>query len=91
MTNRSWSAGPFAHALALDGWSARSSWGFNPELECYWAELWRADTDRGPAVRIGVEHLVTTVDGLAAALALAGRMPGADAFLALTAWSRAAA
>ena len=78
-------AEPFAHAVALDGWSARSVWGYDPHLECYWAELWRSDTDGGPAVRIGVEHLVTTVDGLADAMALAGRIPGVDAFLALTA------
>jgi hypothetical protein len=82
---RSRGAEPFAHALALDGWSARSVWGYDAELECYWAELWRADTDRGPAVRIGVEHLVTTVDGLAGAMATAGRVPGTIAFLALTA------
>ena len=87
MRTSGWSRGAeqFRHALALDGWSARSVWGYDPELECYWAELWRADTDRVPAVRIGVEHLVTTVDGLAGAMASAGRIPGAAAFLALTA------
>ena len=85
MAKRSWGAEPFAYALVLDGWSDRSVWGYSPELECYWAELWRLDTDRSPAVRIGVEHLVTTVNGLAGAIALAGRMPGAEAFLALTA------
>lgn len=85
MTQSPWGAEPFAHALALEGWSARSTWGFDPELECYWAEMWRADSDRDPAVRIGVEHLVTTVDGLAGAMTVAGRIPGTEAFLALTA------
>lgn len=75
----------FAHGIALDGWSPRSAWGYDPELECYWAELWRGDTDEAPAVKIGVEHLVTTVDGLAAAVSQVGRLRGGEAFLALTA------
>ena len=76
---------PFAHPIALDGWSPRSAWGYDPDLECYWAELWRRDADAGPAVRIGVEHLVTTVEGLAAAVQQVGRLRGGEAFLALTA------
>lgn len=78
-------AEPFAHSVVLDGWSARSVWGYDPDLECYWAELWRSSADRVPAVRIGVEHLVTTVDQLAGAMALWVELPAADAYLALTA------
>ncbi len=75
----------FAHRILLDGWSPRSAWGYDPDLECYWAELWRGDADPAPAVRIGVEHLVTTVDGLAAAVSQQGCLRRGEAFLALTA------
>ncbi len=78
-------AGPFARSIALPGWSSRSAWGFDAELECFWAELWREDADERPAVRIGAEHLVPTVTGLARAVAGAAGLPPEEAFLALTA------
>jgi hypothetical protein len=77
--------GRFAHPIVLDGWSPRSVWGYDPDLECYWAELWRTDADPVPTIRVGVEHLVTTVDGLAAAVSQLGRVRRGDAFMALTA------
>lgn len=77
--------GSFRRALALPGWSPRSSWGYDPSLECYWAELWRLDGDHEPAVRIGADHLVPTVTGLARAVSLGVGVPDVDAYLALTA------
>lgn len=82
MTGRA--AVPFARTIALEGWSPRSAWGFDAELECFWVELWR-DGEVEPAVHIGAEHLVPTVPVLARAVArVAGLRPEA-AFLALTA------
>lgn len=78
-------AGDFRHGMALPGWSGRSSWGFDVELECFWAELWRAEADVEPTVRIAREHLVPTVTGLARALGAAAGVPAEEAFLALTA------
>lgn len=83
MTGRA--AGAFARAIALPGWSPRSAWGFDAELECFWAELWRADGDAEPAVRIGAEHLVPSVPGLARAVGRAAGLGPEAAFLALTA------
>jgi len=69
----------------LPGWSARSGWGFDSELECFWAELWRTDADAGPAVRVAPDHLVPTVTGLARAVGFAAGLPPGDALVALTA------
>ena len=78
-------AGAFCRGLDLAGWSLRSQWGFDPELECYWAELWRADADARPAVRISPAHLVPTMSGLARAVASATGAGVDEAFLGLTA------
>lgn len=78
-------AGGFRRGLSLPGWSARSAWGFDAELECFWAELWRADADAAPAIRIAPEHLVPTMPGLARALGVAAGLPAEEAFVALTA------
>lgn len=74
---------PFERSLVVDGWSGRSRWGFDVVLECYWAELWPADD--GPAVRVGSEHLITTLEGLCRALAREARVRADEAYLALTA------
>ena len=78
------SCGAFARDLVLPGWSRRSSWGYDVELECYWVELWR-DEEPGPRVRIGPEHLISTVPALARAMAFALEVAEVDAYLALTA------
>lgn len=78
-------AGAFRRGLTLPGWSMASSWGFDAELECFWAELWPADAEAGPVVRVSREHLVPTVTGLARAVGAAVGVPADDAFLALTA------
>lgn len=74
---------PFERPLVVRGWSARSRWGFDPALECFWAELW--PESGGAPVRIGPEHLVPTVDGLARVLGVAVALDGDEAYLALTA------
>lgn len=71
----------FVRDGVLPGWSAR--WGFDPVLEGYWAELLR--DGGGPAVRISADHLITTVAGLARAVAFATAVPDTEAYLALTA------
>lgn len=78
-------AGAFEHGLALPGWSPRSSWGYDATLECFWAELWRADDDAEPSVRIAPDHLVPTVTGLARAVGLTLGVRDVEAYLALTA------
>lgn len=75
---------PFERPLVLAGWAPGSRWGFDPGLECYWVEL-APRAGSGTAVRVGPEHLITTLDGLARALArVAGAQP-TEAYLALTA------
>ena len=69
--------------LVLRGWSARSRWGYDPRLECFWLELWPETC--GAPVRIGPEHLVPTVDGLARVLTWALALEPDEAYLALTA------
>lgn len=77
------SHGAFERPLVLPGWSVRSRWGRDTRLECLWLELW--PEGGGAPVRIGAEHLVATVDGLARALAAAVSVEPVDAYLALTA------
>lgn len=69
---------------SLPGWSRRSVWGFDASLEGYWAELWREDGDLLPGVRIGPEHLIATLEGLARALARVTGVSADDLFVALT-------
>ena len=75
----------FACDLALPGWSERSAWGYDAVLECFWVELWRDGDDAGPAVRISPEHLISTMSGLARAMAFAVEVGDDEAYLALTA------
>lgn len=73
----------FARGVALPGWSAGSRWGYDAVLECYWADLL---PDEGVQdVRIGPEHLLGTMSGLARAVALRLGVRDDDVFLALTA------
>jgi len=75
----------FERRLALPGWSP-SSWGYDPALECFWAEL-RPEPGRGSpggTVLISRDHLITTLPGLARAVASRARVPHAAALLALT-------
>lgn len=74
-------AEPFVRRLPLAGWSP-SSWGYDPSLECFWAEL-RPDDGAAP-LRIGPDHLIVTLPGLARAVARTARVPDAAAYLALT-------
>lgn len=88
-------AARFERPLPLPGWSP-SSWGYDPTLESFWAEL-RPDLPAGlaasgapavpavPAVLISRDHLITTLPGLARAVARSARVPDATAYLALTA------
>ena len=83
--------GRFVRVLDLPGWSP-STWGYDPALESYWAELRPAGPARpdehraatGP-VLISRDHLITTLPGLARAVARTAHVPAAAAFLALTA------
>lgn len=78
----------FERPLVLDGWSPSSRWGYDAALECYWAELRSVSSpgEAGAAVlRVGPEHLVTTLAGLSRALgAMLGTSPDRP-YLALTA------
>ena len=77
---------PFRRPVRLEGWAAGSAWGYDAVLECYWAELVPVhDTACAEVVRIGPEHLLTTVTGLARAVAFATGAGDTDAYLALTA------
>lgn len=71
----------FERAARVPGWDA-SRWGYDAVLECFWAELARPG---GEVVRIGPEHLLTTVPALARAVALRARLDWTAAYLALTA------
>jgi len=42
--------------INLPGWSDQSIWGYDPTLECYWAQLWR-DEDNTDAPRISISSL----------------------------------
>lgn len=75
------SRSPFERVALVPGWAA-ARWGYDGVLECFWAEL---VDPRGEVVRIGPEHLLTTVTALARALALSARVPEEEAYLALTA------
>lgn len=71
------------HAFVAPGpLRLQGSWGYDHALECFWAEV-TLPGGRG-VVRVGVEHLVPTLTGLARVLA--GRLGVAsdDVFVALT-------
>ncbi|WP_182111273.1 MULTISPECIES: hypothetical protein [unclassified Actinotalea] len=73
---------PFERPTAVPGWRA-SRWGYDPALECYWAELAR-DAD-GRVLRLGPERLLTTVPALARAVGHVTGVGDDVAYLALTA------
>lgn len=73
---------PFERPIAVPGWPA-SRWGYDVALECFWAEL--GDGPAGHVVRIGPEHLLTTVPALARAVGHVAGVDGDVAYLALTA------
>ena len=73
---------PFTRSFLLPG-REPGSWGFDGVLECYWAEL--PAPAGGGAVRVGPEHLLTTVPALARALAREAGAGDLDVYLALTA------
>ncbi|NCT90930.1 hypothetical protein GXB85_08225 [Cellulomonas sp. APG4] len=71
------------HAFVAPGphpWGG--SWGYDRVLECFWAEV--AFPDERGVVRVGVEHLVPTLAGLARVLAAHVGVPGDEVFVALT-------
>lgn len=76
----------FVRPLVLPGWSP-SSWGYDPALECFWAELHPDDAAGSgrSSVLISRDHLITTLPGLARAVARTARVPDETALLALTA------
>ena len=79
----------FERSLALPGWSP-SRWGYDPALESFWAELRPDPVDAlaGPergTVLISRDHLITTLPGLARAVARSTRVADAAALRALTA------
>lgn len=79
----------FERPLPLPGWSP-STWGYDPALESFWAEL-RPDATAGgadppaAAVLISRDHLITTLPGLARAVARSARVADVAALRALTA------
>ena len=75
---------PFVRPLTLPGWSP-SSWGYDARLECFWAELRPEQAGGAGVLRIGPDHLITTVPGLARALARTAGVQQAAAYRALTA------
>lgn len=78
---RSRARAPFERVARVPGF-AGSRWGYDGVLECFWAEL---VAPGGEVVRIGPEHLLTTVPALARAVAHRGHVDPAQAYLALTA------
>ena len=77
----------FSRKLDLPGWDGASRWGYDAELECYWAEIRSGGRSSAcePDRRVGPEHLVATVGGLARAVAFAADVDDSEAYLALTA------
>ena len=85
---------PFDRHIDLPGWSPASRWGYDAVLECFWAELLADESDgaavrigaaQNGAVRIGAEHLIPTLTGLARAVAFAAEIGDGEVYLALTA------
>ncbi|HEY3436687.1 MAG TPA: hypothetical protein VGK35_03255 [Actinotalea sp.] len=77
----------FTRDLSLPGWDGASRWGYDAVLECYWVELRSPGRSQAslPDLAIGPEHLLTTLSGLARAMAFAAEVDDSDAYLALTA------
>lgn len=88
----------FDRPLVVAGAAGSSRWGYDPDLECYWAEVHvdgspgEAGGTAGPVTAragavmatIGTEHLLLTLDSLARTLAAVLGVPDQDAYLALT-------
>ena len=59
----------FCEALWLPGWSHRSTWGYDEQMDTYFAQLWRdGDTDDDPTVWISGCHPIGTEMSLARAI-----------------------
>lgn len=52
----------FREALCLPGWSDQSVWGYDEQMDTYFAQLWRdSDTNDDPTVWIsGVDQIGTS-------------------------------
>jgi|SRR5665647_982928 len=77
--------GAYGSDINLPGWADQSIWGYDPLLECYWAQLWRDEdrTDR-PRVWISTHHLIPTMALLTRLLADALDLPEVQVVRALT-------
>ena len=71
--------------INLPGWADQSIWGYDPLLQCYWAQLWRDEdrTDR-PHIWISSYHLIPTLDLLVHLVAEAVDQPVDDVYVAMT-------
>ncbi len=71
--------------INLPGWAEQSIWGYDPLLQCYWAQLWRDEdrTDR-PRTWISSDHLIPTMDLLVRLVAEATDHPVDEVDLAMT-------
>lgn len=69
--------------LPLPGWSARSCWGWDPSLECFWARL-VPTTPGGRTIEVSPDHLVPTLTSLARALAVPAGLDPAAVYVVLT-------
>jgi len=72
-------------AVVDTGWSDQSIWGYDPILECYWAQLWRdEDNTDAPRISISSYHLIPTQALLVRLIADALNAPISDIYLAMT-------
>lgn len=68
--------GNFREALWLPGWSDRSIWGYDSEMDTFFAQLWRdSDTNDDPTVWLGGVDPIATSRHLAEFLASATGKP----------------
>ncbi|WP_225754434.1 hypothetical protein [Actinotalea sp. Marseille-Q4924] len=74
---------PVPRPVLLPGWSARSRWGWDPALECYWARLVPLRRD-GAVLEVSREHLVPTLASLARTVAARAALDDGLVFVALT-------
>jgi hypothetical protein len=71
--------------INLPGWSDQSIWGYDPILECYWAQLWRdEDNTDAPRISISSYHLIPTQALLVRLIADALNAPISDVYVAMT-------
>ncbi|EYR63160.1 hypothetical protein N866_02495 [Actinotalea ferrariae CF5-4] len=74
---------PVSRRLDLPGWSPRSRWGWDPLLECFWAELVPCSPDHD-VLDVPREHLLPTLTALARVLAARSGTDEGVVFVALT-------